>query len=639
MAEPPNPPSDDGNYKPISDYGLIGDCHSAALVSKDGSVDWCCFPRFDSPAVFSRILDHARGGYFQVAPKGARNTTRRYLPGTNVLETTFHTDTGVAQLTDFMPIHPHCEPEEPMEVGSLQRITRILKCISGSVEFQVDCYPRFDYGTIIPHAALDGPHKGFAHGGASGLAVYCSAPLEETRDGFRSQGLLRSGERVVAATTYQAGFSHASPDIGEAEMENNLAETVRFWQEWAACCTYEGEYRDDVLRSALTLKALTYAPSGAVLAAATTSLPEAIGGSRNWDYRYTWIRDATFALYALSIVGYTDEARAFKDWLEWSTSGRARDLQVMYGLGGERRLTEVELPELDGYRGSRPVRIGNGAYSQFQLDIYGEIMDSAHLYRKYVGEMDTAYWQYLLRVVSFLIDHWREPDEGIWEMRNGRQHFVFSKVMCWVALDRAIKAATALHLPGDVGRWREVRSEIRQEVLSKGYDADRGAFVQSYGSKALDAASLMLPLVGFVPATDPRMRSTINAIERELTSREGFVYRYSGVNDGLEGTEGAFTICTFWLADDLVLLGQSARARALFDRVRSCANDLGLLSEEIEPRTGAQLGNFPQAFSHMALINTAVQLHKAGRRASGLASGPISRLPSPGAGTPDCPGD
>ena len=475
MAEPPNPPSDDGNYKPISDYGLIGDCHSAALVSKDGSVDWCCFPRFDSPAVFSRILDHARGGYFQVAPKGARKTTRRYLPGTNVLETTFHTDTGVAQLTDFMPIHPHCEPEEPMEVGSLQRITRILKCISGSVEFQVDCYPRFDYGTIIPHAVLDGPHKGFAHGGASGLAIYCSAPLEETRDGFRSQGLLRSGERVVAATTYQAGFSHAAPDIGEAEMENNLAETVRFWQQWAACCTYEGEYRDDVLRSALTLKALTYAPSGAVLAAATTSLPETIGGSRNWDYRYTWIRDAVFALYALSIVGYTDEARAFKDWLEWSTSGRARDLQVMYGLGGERRLTEVELPELDGYRGSRPVRIGNGAYSQFQLDIYGEIMDSAHLYRKYVGEMDTAYWQYLLRVVSFVIDHWREPDEGIWEMRNGRQHFVFSKVMCWVALDRAIKAATALHLPGDVGRWREVRSEIRQEVLSKGYDADRGA--------------------------------------------------------------------------------------------------------------------------------------------------------------------
>ena len=615
MAEPPNPPSDDGNYKPISDYGLIGDCHSAALVSKDGSVDWCCFPRFDSPAVFSRILDHARGGYFQVAPKGARKTTRRYLPGTNVLETTFHTDAGVAQLTDFMPIHPHCEPEEPMEVGSLQRITRILKCISGSVEFQVDCYPRFDYGTIIPHAVLDGPHKGFAHGGASGLAIYCSAPLEETRDGFRSQGLLRSGERVVAATTYQAGFSHAAPDIGEAEMENNLAETVRFWQQWAACCTYEGEYRDDVLRSALTLKALTYAPSGAVLAAATTSLPETIGGSRNWDYRYTWIRDAVFALYALSIVGYTDEARAFKDWLEWSTSGRARDLQVMYGLGGERRLTEVELPELDGYRGSRPVRIGNGAYSQFQLDIYGEIMDSAHLYRKYVGEMDTAYWQYLLRVVSFVIDHWREPDEGIWEMRNGRQHFVFSKVMCWVALDRAIKAATALHLPGDVGRWREVRSEIRQEVLSKGYDADRGAFVQSYGSKALDAASLMLPLVGFVPATDPRMRSTISAIERELTSPEGFVYRYSGVNDGLEGTEGAFTICTFWLADALVLLGQSARARALFDRVRSCANDLGLLSEEIEPQTGAQLGNFPQAFSHMALINTAVQLHKAGRGA------------------------
>ena len=608
----------DGPYKPISDYGLIGNCYSAALVGFDGSIDWCCLPRFNSAAVFSRLLDWRKGGYFQVAPRDIRSVRRRYLPGTKVLETTFETGSGEAKLTDFMPTHLHDEAELPLETGSLQRVARILECVRGSVDFAMEFRPRFDYGTIIPHAEpVDGPHKGFAHGGADALSIYCSALLVEADDGFRSEGLLRAGQKLYLAVTYESRFAHGVSWLGDAEIDAQLEETMRFWQDWSAICSYKGAYQEDVLRSAVTLKALTYAPSGAVLAAATTSLPETIGGSRNWDYRFTWLRDASFALYALSILGYTAEARAFKRWMEWTTLGRARDLQVMYGLRGERRLTEIELPELDGYRRSRPVRVGNAAYSQFQLDIYGEVLDSAHLYRKLGGDMDPDYWQYLRRVVDFVMDHWHEPDDGVWETRGGRQHFVFSKVWCWVALDRAIKAARDLQLPGDVERWRRVRAEIKAKVLEKGYDADRQAFVQAFGSKTLDAANLMLPLVGFIKANDPRMRYTIKAIERELSSPEGFVYRYRDYDDGLGGDEGTFTICTFWLADDLIALGEVDQARRLFEKLLGCANDLGLLSEEIQPETGEMLGNFPQAFSHMALINTAVQLQRAASAGDG----------------------
>jgi GH15 family glucan-1,4-alpha-glucosidase len=585
--------------------------HSCALVSKAGSIDWCCFPRFDSPAVFSRILDWEKGGWYQIVPIGIRSVQRRYLPATNILETTFVTDSGTAELTDFMPVHPHHRPEQPREIGTRQQLVRIMQCIGGSVRFALECWPRFDYGAIVPHAMVTDEHNGFAHGGADAISIFCSAPLQAANNGFSSEGLLKAGERFCSAITYQPGFSHTVDPLDETELARRLQETTRFWQDWSSFCNYEGECRDGVLRSALTLKALTYAPSGALLAAATTSLPETIGGPRNWDYRFTWIRDAAFALYALSIVGYRQEGRAFKDWLEWSTSGRARDLQIMYGLGGERRLTEIELPELEGYRGSRPVRIGNGAYSQFQLDIYGEVLDSAHLYRKSGGEVDPEYWEYLQRVASFVIDHWREPDDGIWETRGGRQHFVFSKVMCWVALDRALKIARALNLPGEVDRWQEVRAAIKGDVLDKGYDPGRRAFVQAYGSKGLDAANLMLPLVGFIRAEDPRMRSTIEGIQRELTSPQGFVHRYKEFDDGLPGNEGAFTICGFWLVDNLIYLGEIDRARALFSELRGCANDLGLYSEELDPKTGEMLGNFPQAFSHVAFINTAVQLEKA----------------------------
>ena len=599
-----------GAQPAIGDYGLISDLHSSALVSSAGSVDWCCFPRFDSAAVFSRILDWQRGGYFQLAPQGVHTTERRYLPNTKIIETTFHADGGSARLTDLMPVRSD-NPDDPRAVEASQQIVRTLECTSGEVRFSMRCRPRFDYGTIIPHVTPNGEHRGVAHGGADALAVYCSAPMRDVSDdGFLADGRLRSGERVSAAVTYG---SHTSA-VADGDVDRLIAETRAFWEGWAAGCRYDGAYRDEVMRSALTLKALTYAPSGGLVAAATTSLPEAVGGPRNWDYRFTWIRDASFALYALSILGYREEARHFKSWLEWSTSGRARDLQIMYGLGGERRLTEIELPELDGYRGSRPVRIGNGAYSQFQLDIYGEVMDSAHLYRIFGGEMDPEYWNFLRHVAAFVIDHWREPDDGLWESRGGRQHFVFSKVMCWVALDRAIKAARALDMPGDVDLWARVRAEIRDEVLTRGYDADRGAFVQAYGSKNLDASNLLLPLFGFIRATDPRMESTIRATSRELTSPEGLVYRYRGYEDGLAGGEGTFTVCTFWLADNLILLGEVDRAREVFQTLLSHGNDLGLFSEEIEPGSGEMLGNFPQAFSHMGLINTARNLDRAGSR-------------------------
>ena len=604
-------------YKPINDYGLIGDMHGSALVGKDGSIDWCCIPRFDSPALFNSILDSSKGGFFKLSPTNVSGVARRYRPGTNILETSFTGTSGSGVLIDFMPVHRHSVmPREAREVTDHQRVVRILHCTGGRLDFEMDCCPRFDYGTIVPHASLSSPNTGMAHGGADAVSVYCSAKLTVVNDGFRSRGVIFEGEKLYATVSNQTSFSHRSKPLTPAELERELANTTAFWEEWSARCTFQGELRDAVLRSALTLKALTYAPSGGLVAAPTTSLPESIGGVRNWDYRYTWIRDATFALYALSIIGYTGEARAFKDWLEWSTSGRARDLQVMYGLGGERRLTEIEIPELDGYQRSRPVRIGNGAYSQFQLDIYGEIMDSAHIFRRFGGSLDPEYWEYLRRVVEFVIEHWREPDDGIWESRGGRQHFVFSKVMCWVAMDRAIKAATSLGLPGDIGAWRLVRAEIWNEVMAKGYSTKRQAFVQCYANNNLDAANLMLPLLGFIPATDPKMRSTIRAIQKELTSPQGFVYRYTDFDDGLGGSEGSFTICTFWLADNLILLGELQEARKLFDTAMGCANDLGLLSEEFDAKTGSMLGNFPQAFSHMAVINTAVQLQRAANRAA-----------------------
>jgi GH15 family glucan-1,4-alpha-glucosidase len=600
--------SSDG-YPPIGDYGLIGDMQSCALVSKQGSIDWACFPRFDSPSVFGRLLDWQKGGHFSLAPKGVQRITRRYIPNTNVLETTFTTAEGSAVLIDFMPVTHETHRTGVPQVSQQREILRELRCETGSIEFEMTCSPRFDYGLIIPHVSLSHSRLGLAHGGRDAISVQCSHEMTTTDDdGFESNGTLGEDERVCVRIRYEPGQPHHLEEMDDLEVQSLLDQTIAYWTNWTWGCTYQGEYREDVIRAALTLKALTYAPTGALLAAATTSLPEVIGGVRNWDYRFTWIRDATFALYALSTLGFYQEGHDFKRWLEWSTLGRARDLQIMYGITGERRLTEIELSDLEGYRNSRPVRIGNGAHGQIQLDIYGEIMDSAHLYRKFGGKMDDEYWAYLQRVVAFVLDHWHEPDDGIWESRGEPQHWVYSKAMCWVAIDRAIKAAEDLDLPGDVSRWREAREEIHNEILERGFNKERGCFVQAYDSDALDASTLLLPLVGFIPATDPRMRATIEAIEQELTTPDGLVFRYKGTDDGLGGDEGAFVICSFWLCDNLIFLGRKEDARALFEKLRTYSNDLDLYSEEMDPRTLNMLGNFPQAFTHLGLIGTAVQL-------------------------------
>ncbi len=666
------------SYPAIADYGIIGAMRTCALVSKAGSIDWLCLPSFDSPSVFGRMLDWHRGGYFQIVPRGVRSIDRRYLPETNILETTFQTQTGTAKLTDFMPVdtrsheldpderrlrlpsglnlvlsklHHHRAPIagmlKPHDVEIYPKVLRILECTEGEISFVVACYPRFAYGAVVPLIALIESEEGvsqhgYARGGGNAMSMYCSAPLRLGEDdSFHSEGSLGPGEKLYAGVAHQAFFLPAAEEIDGPRIEQLLDETTRYWKEWAQRCTYRGEYRDEVLRSALALKTLTYEPTGALLAAATTSLPESPAGERNWDYRFTWIRDATFSLEALHNLGYTSEAQAFKRWLEW-TAAYPEDLQIMYGLRGERWLTEVELP-LEGYRWSRPVRIGNGAYEQFQLDIYGEILDSAFIYRKITGpqaEPDTwefeeeepervvaepEQWEFLSAVVEFVIGNWRRPDAGIWETRGGYRHFVYSKVMCWVALDRGVKMAEELStVPGDrerfniteesISRWREVREEIRADILINGYDpnyrVNQGAFVQSYGSKNLDASALMLPLVGFIEATDPMMRSTIEAIQRDLMSPEGFVYRYKGFDDGLEGGEGSFTICTYWFINNLIALGEIEQAKEKFEALLGYANDLGLLSEEINAETGEMLGNFPQAFSHLALIDCATSLDR-----------------------------
>jgi GH15 family glucan-1,4-alpha-glucosidase len=669
-----------GAYPPIADYGIIGAMHTCGLVSKTGSLDWFCLPAFDSPSVFGRILDWHRGGYFQILPADVSSVERKYRAGTNVLETTFHTGSGTATLTDFMPVSAHDpiapgdgnrivlpdgvdivlptderhlppleEMFKPLHARFQQKVVRLLECTEGTVDYRLDCYPRFGYGSVVPHTALIVPEEGasrhaFARGGGNAISLYCSVPMEIMDHGFVAEGTLSAGERLSSVLSFQPLFLPVAEDFDEAKIDQLLEQTIRYWEEWSGQCTYEGAYKDEVLRSALVLKSLTYEPSGALLAAATTSLPESPAGERNWDYRFTWIRDATFSLEALHNIGYVEEARAFKRWLEW-TAASAEDLQIMYGIRGERWLTEVELP-LEGYRWSAPVRIGNGAYNQFQLDVYGEILDSAYVYRRisFPGmdeddwefaeeqgenvEAHPDYWEFLSGVVEYVIQNWRRPDAGIWETRGGYRHFVYSKVMCWVALDRGIKIAKDLSRePNGAARfgisneqladWENVRDTIREDVLLNGFDANyrsgRGAFVQHYGSKQLDASVLMLPLVGFIEATDPRMRSTIEAIQNELSSPQGFVYRYKGFDDGLEGGEGTFTICTFWLVSNLIMLGELDQARRLFETMAGFVNDLGLLSEEIDPETGEMLGNFPQAFSHLAFIDNAVALERASR--------------------------
>ena len=600
-------------YRPIAAYGLIGDCHSAALVSDRGSVDWLCAPRFDSPSLFGRILDASQGGHFAIHPATEYRSSQQYVGYSAVLRTTFESASGAVMLTDFMPLEPGVEPARWARPRAARRLIRLLEGLRGEVEVMIEFTPRSRYGQDKP--ALRAIANGLLVRDRDGteLQLYCPLQLSISQHQASCTRTVRAGERLALVLELEH-IAGAGGVPGLQESLQQLDQTLAFWRDWCAGCNYRGLYEEAVMRSALTLKLLMYAPTGAMVAAPTTSLPEEIGGVRNWDYRYTWIRDASFAAHALLTAGHDEDAISFFDWVcRIALRCKAGELQIMYGVGGEQSLIEHALDHLEGYRGSRPVRIGNAASAQFQLDVYGELLETFHTYRslRKLSAQDLAHlWPAFARQVDYVAEHWREPDSGIWEMRSEPRHFVYSKVMAWTALERAIQAAEELGLHADLERWRAERDAIRAEVLVKGYDPDLGSFTQSYGARALDAANLLLPLVGFIDVRDERMESTINAVVRGLVA-DGLVYRYVDADDGLPGGQATFGICTFWLVDNLVALGRVQEAKELFEDMLARATPLGLFAEEIDPRENAHLGNFPQALTHIGLMNAAVNLARA----------------------------
>jgi GH15 family glucan-1,4-alpha-glucosidase len=579
----------------IEDYALIGDCRTAALVSREGSIDWYCCPRFDSEACFAALLGTPEHGRWLIGPQAPARITRRYRPKTLVLETHFETEEGAAALIDFMPLDGHHST-----------IVRLVRGTRGRVLMHTELILRFGYGAIVPWVTR------LEDGGLRAIAgpdmMVLRTPVQLRGVGMTTVGkfVIYKDETIPFVLSYYPSHKplHVSLDPTTA-----LHDTETFWQGWSAKCRPAGPWSDIVLRSMITLKALTYAPTGGMVAAPTTSLPERLGGERNWDYRYCWLRDATLVLLGAMNAGYFDEAQAWREWLLRAVAGSPDQLQIMYGIAGERRLTEWTAPWLPGYENSAPVRIGNAAYSQLQLDVFGEIMDVHHQARRQGLSTNASGWPAQLAFLDHLQKIWREPDEGIWEVRGGPRHFTHSKVMAWVAFDRAIKSAESFELDGPIGEWRTLRDEICSDVLGKGFDPQLGTFVQAYGSKFLDASLLLLPAVGFLPVSDPRIEQTITAIERRLL-RDGFVMRYDTAidHDGLPPGEGAFLACSFWLVDVYVLQGRMADAERLFRRVIAVRNDLDLLSEEYDPHLKRQVGNFPQAFSHMALVNAAYNL-------------------------------
>jgi GH15 family glucan-1,4-alpha-glucosidase len=579
----------------IGDYAMIGDCETAPLVGRDGSIDWLCWPRFDSGACFAAILGNEEHGRWKIAPTGeiTRNS-RRYRDDTLILETEFETPDGAVSLIDFMPIRKD---------RNVSDLVRLVVGRRGQVPMRMDLAVRFDYGRIIPWVrkvdgrgirAVAGPH-----------AVILATPVPTRGEDLTTvaEFTVSAGERVPFTLVYEA--SHL-PSPRPAEPERALRETEGYWTHWARHCRYEGRWGEAVTRSLITVKALTYRPTGGIVAAPTTSLPEKLGGPRNWDYRYCWLRDATFSLLSLINAGYREEAEAWGGWLLRAVAGAASQIQPLYGIGGEHRNDEVVLEWLPGFADSRPVRIGNAAYKQLQVDVFGSVMDALYHARDGGLSLDEASSGLETELMKQLEQVWREPDEGIWEVRGGRRHFVHSKLMSWVALDRAVRSAERFGLQGPVGRWRRLREEVRAEILERGFDAERGAFVQSYGSRALDSALLLMPLMGFLPADDPRVVSTTAAIEREL-SRDGLLLRYDPEQsqDGVPTSEGAFLACSFWLADNKLLQGRRAEAEALMERLLSLRNDVGLLSEQYDFESKTMTGNFPQAFSHFAMLDSA----------------------------------
>jgi GH15 family glucan-1,4-alpha-glucosidase len=596
----------------IEDYAIIGDTHTAAIVGRDGSIDWLCIPRFDAPACFARLVGDESNGYWRIAPKSSPHpgqgepvlsTRRRYRDDTLVLETEFDLAEGTVRVTDCMPVRV-TNPE----------VVRLVECLKGRVEMRMDLAIRFGYGEIVPWVRnLDGLTTAVA--GPDALALWSSVETHGEDFTTVAEFSLIEGQRVSFVLSW---FPSHVPLPRPVDALYAIEETTQWWKEWASWALFENDpWRDAVMRSEITLKALTYAPTGGIVAAVTTSLPETLGGARNWDYRYCWLRDATLTLDALMAAGYHDEAVAWRDWLLRAVAGDPSKLQIMYGPAGERLLEEREIKWLKGYEGSSPVRVGNAASGQYQLDVYGEVISALHESRR--GGMDAGpAWDLELVLLDFLEDGWRAPDDGIWEVRGPRRDFTHSKVMAWVAMDRAVKDVENYGYPGPVDRWKATRDEIKKEVLANGFDATRNTFTQYYGSKALDASVLMIPLVGFLPPSDTRVVGTVEAIERELT-HDGFVLRYDAENatdvDGLSGREGAFLACSFWLADNLELIGRSADAHELFERLLSLRNDVGLLSEEYDPVAQRLVGNFPQAFSHISLVNTAINLSGASNTA------------------------
>ncbi len=579
----------------IEDYALIGDCETAALVSRSGSIDFLCLPRFDSGACFAALLGTPEHGRWLLAPSGdVRRVRRRYRGDTLVLETEYETAGGTVRVVDFMPIRTQ-QPD----------VVRVLHGLRGEVSMRMELIMRFDYGAIVPWVRR-APDGLLAVAGPDTLVLRTPVAVRGENLTTVADFTVKEGQHVPFALTWYPSHCPVPPPFDAAQA---MERTQQWWQSWSTRCTYDGTWRDAVVRSLITLKALTYAPTGGMVAAATTSLPERIGSVRNWDYRYCWLRDATFTLYALMSAGYVDEARAWREWLLRAVAGAPSQLQSLYGLAGERRLTEFEADWLPGYEGSSPVRIGNAAHNQFQLDVFGEVMDVLHCGRRGGLQQDESVWHLQLVLLDYLESKWDQADNGIWEVRGPRRHFTHSKVMAWVAVDRAVKTVERCRHEGPVDRWRRLRATIHDEVCRRGYSAELGSFVQHYGSSELDASLLMIPLVGFLPPSDPRVRGTVEAIEKHLT-RDGFVSRYSSASgvDGVPTGEETFLLCTFWLADNLALLGRHAEARRRFERLLAIRNDVGLLSEQYDPTTRRLLGNFPQAFSHVALVNTAHNL-------------------------------
>ena len=601
-------------YLPIEDHGMIGDLQTIALVGEDGTIDWCCLPHFDSPSVFAGILDDEKGGWFRLQARKLIHNKQMYLADSNILLTRAYAESGVGQIQDFMPVVHGGERKS-------HQLIREVSCVRGEVHYDLECRPAFDYARARHRIHRHERGVVFETGGDYVFAFLSPVPIEIEGESVRANFALKEGENACFSF-FCVPRDRQGTDVFDrvGDPVGHLRRTIEYWQRWMQRCSYRGRWNEMVYRSALILKLLTFEPTGAIVAAPTMGLPEHIGGERNWDYRYTWIRDASFTLYGLMRIGYTDEAIGFMRWLERRCAeldmSEPSPLHLMYGIHGQRDLRESTLDHLKGYRGSRPVRLGNGAYDQIQLDIYGELMDAVYLYNKYATPVSYDLWQNVRRLMDWVADHWDQPDEGIWETRGGRQNFVFSRLMCWVALDRASRMCLKHSLPGDRTKWMSERDHIYDQIMTKGWNEKRSAFRLHYDTEALDAANLCMPLVKFISPTDPRMLSTIDATLATLTT-DSLVYRYDPelAQDGLSGLEGTFSMCTFWLVESLTRAGRISEARLIFERMLGYANHLGLYSEEIGNH-GESLGNFPQAFTHMGLISAAYNLDRAigGRR-------------------------